>query len=107
MKAANIINRQQTRSATNSATVSRLANMMGSIIKIIDKIPVLGKPAATVGEVLLKSAQASDATENQLKRVAKKSTDVKAGKLAGKLSNSATGATLRTLGVATGQNLSE
>lgn len=107
MKAANIINRQQPRSATNSATASRLANMSSSIFNVIDKLPVVGGTVKAIGTGGVKMIQASDATENQMKKVAKKAVDAKAARLASKLSTSHTGATLRTLGVTTGQNLSE
>lgn len=107
MKAANIINRQQPRSAGNSATASRLANMAGSVFNVLEKLPVVGGTVKTVGGGTVKMIQASGATQNQMKAVTKKAIDTKAGKLAGNLSNSLQGSTFRTLGVASGQNLSE
>lgn len=107
MKAANIVNRQQARSATNSATASRLANMAGSIFNVLEKIPVVGGTVKTVGGGTVKAMQASGATQNQMKAVTKKAIDNKVGKLAGRLSNSLKGSTLRSLTVGAGQNLSE
>ena len=107
MKAAVIINRKQPSSAGGSQTASRLANMMGSIFKIVEKLPVAGAPASFVGTKSIQAIQASGATSNQMKALAKKAIDKTAGKQAAKISNSPLGSILKTTAVGTGQNLNE
>lgn len=72
MQAATIINKQQPRSAGNSATASRLANMASSVFNMLDKVPVIGPPMKIVGGGTVKAIQASNATKDQMKLLAKK-----------------------------------
>jgi hypothetical protein len=72
VKAANLINKQQPRSATNSATASRLVNLANSVFNAIEKVPVVGPPIKTVGGGTVKAVQASKATQDQMKLLAKR-----------------------------------
>lgn len=70
--AANLINKQQPRSAANSATASRLANMATTVFNVLEKVPVVGGTIKTVGSGSVKAAQASNATKDQMKLLAKR-----------------------------------
>lgn len=107
MKAANIINKQQPRSAANSATASRLANMASSIFNVLEKLPVVGGTIKTVGSGTVKAIQASGATKDQMKAVTKKAIKNKAIQSAAQLSSSLTGSTFRSLGVGASENLGQ